>query len=253
MRTKTIRLTQMFGLLVCFLVMAVGNSQAIIIIDNFDDPVGDITVEIENPGSVPTDAFGEVSGLSTSDTIGGVRALKVHMDVNHTDMSIETSSTLGKFLYETGNSAEGTGHVQWDGTADGYATRSLNLGGIDITEGGKNQYFVMLTDYDKGYATDTALVLTVYANDTTSDSSNKNLGGVNFKDKLIYFPFSDFAGTDLTKVGAIELDIIPNGDATDLAIDFFAADIPEPGTLILLGSGLLGLAGYVKRRKKKTA
>jgi len=49
------------------------------------------------------------------------------------------------------------------------------------------------------------------------------------------------------------LPIIGTGGEEDYTAEFSAAPVPEPGTMVLLGAGLLGLAIFGKRRMNKEA
>jgi hypothetical protein len=44
---------------------------------------------------------------------------------------------------------------------------------------------------------------------------------------------------------------LSNGTYSLTSMEFAAADIPEPTTLLLLGTGALGAFGYVRRRRMK--
>ena len=70
-----------------------------------------------------------------------------------------------------------------------------------------------------------------------------------------------FSGTHSTVVGAVnpfsltirvEINHLEDFNATSFNAANIVKPIPEPGTLLLLGSGLVGLAGYARRRRKKS-
>lgn len=66
-------------------------------------------------------------------------------------------------------------------------------------------------------------------------------------------------GNDITFIGAfssvpvwaVQFDLIDRGGYEDFAIgEMKLSTVPEPGTLAMLGTSVLGLAGYVRRRMK---
>jgi hypothetical protein len=62
-------------------------------------------------------------------------------------------------------------------------------------------------------------------------SNGPNLGGYQLNDSLNGTPF-----------------VTPNFDGLAYAVGFNASATPEPGSLLLVSSGMLGLAGIVRRR-----
>ncbi|OGU22412.1 MAG: hypothetical protein A2X85_05785 [Geobacteraceae bacterium GWF2_54_21] len=70
---------------------------------------------------------------------------------------------------------------------------------------------------------------------------------------------TSLTSTDLANIDAIglyvnaNLPIIGTGGIADYTAEFSANPVPEPGTMVLLGAGLLGLAIFGKRRMNKEA
>ena len=96
---------------------------------------------------------------------------------------------------------------------------SISLPGVSLTK--NQQYFFTLTNADgDGIQDDGAF----WAQNTTSPSGSM-------------YGYSNYSGTPNTEIGAETFALYSGGTAT-----------PEPSSLLLLGSGLVGLAGLLKRK-----
>ena len=243
MRTKAIRVTQICGLLVCFMMMVVGSSYSAIIIDNFDDSSGALPIIDVQPvdGSAVTHTTSP-----TPNALGNKRDESAELLATDGTGNVSIQSGGGVLTYAQSNLDRGMGGVVW------YEGEFDVGNGVDLTADGDPGIFLRLISIDQGVGPPNTVnfIFTITDKDGgLTDSVTRNQGPTS--GAVLFFPFTEFNDVTLTEVTKIELEIKPEGTDTDLTMDLITTNIPEPGTLILLGSGLLGLAGYVRRRKKK--
>jgi len=246
MKVKMSYLTQMFGLLVCLLMLIVaGNAQAYII-DHFS--------------SGATGPVNPVSPTSTYDTtasaaIGGARGMafvgqwdaSTGLPLTGANSSIKAniSPSLHVMSFSNDYNTQSAYLVTWAGPGGTGFTP------VNITDGGASDYLTFrLASIDHGSVD---IIFTI-----TDSASNTSAASGAFSVLQTYqIPFASFVGgADFTDVTSIEMNLSTryhDGD-TDLSIDIIETGgrevIPEPSTLLLIGAGLVSVAGYATMRNR---
>ena len=214
------------------------------------------------------DTFGDAQSLDTTGTasgtvsgggiIGGEREASISGGPATLGIDSPVSSALS-ISNDTG--ALSTSLLRYDGVGVGGLGGGL---GVDATESGAQNAFDLFIITD-----DSPIDIRI---DVTSASGSSGLtltapGNIfnipAFPSQSLIFEYADFlvtsgTGADFTALTGIDLSVISIFDATDITIDFLATTtteetiiVPEPGSLAILGLGLIGLAGCRSRLKKQ--
>jgi hypothetical protein len=225
-----------------FLLLTTNSAQALLI-DNFNDVQ-----------SLSRSSVGSTSSTVTAPgAIGGKRDGRVHVTSSPAGNSLDLNIDVGQptLSHSQGSQVTGASIIEWDGGNGAGSIDHTGLGGVDLTDGGVSDRLRVMVLQDDLPA---SLSFTIYDTLGGSASGVLALPGFIFAGPTPFdLLFSSFVGAvDMTSVGAIKMVIsgLPN---TDLTIDFVeTTHTPEPSTLLLLGTGILSVAGYGWRRKKAT-
>jgi len=224
--------------------MAVNSNASVIFIDQFGT-----TQNLSTAGTI----FSNVAG---GDILGGHRFASLTGHSGTTSDTLDLNSpTVNELDFTNGTFSSSNLTVIYDGTANTDGAIHFGLGGFDLTSGGLNSIFSFIVNSD--HIID--VIFNVYSGPNASLQSQLDTHLTTLGDQAIDAPFSSFAsvggsgGADFANVSAITLTI--NGTAgLNLALKQGistgpATPTPEPVTLALTGSGLLGLGFFARKRK----
>lgn len=212
--------------------------------------------------------------------IGGYRDIIVTMNTKSGAGQANSNASAGGggFVFNNTTGESGTASVQWDGD-DSASVATLNptgLGGLDLVNqtgcGSGCTYFqTLVAQADQGftyqigvytdganYAILTTVVPFQILIPTTATYEFEwftRASGLYF-DAVVPFTITrGGTGPDFNNIGALDFTLNADGAtlAVDLAIGAVTKQVPEPGTLALMGLGLLGAAMSGRRRKQSAA
>ncbi len=266
MRTKrSRRFIQMFSMLSGVIMLFAAGQANALNIDTFDTSQPALVVTTSGSALFSS----EPGGGGATDIIGGERDMLVFCASGCSGLTTRIFGEVSGidpnsvFRHSQDQGVVGSTVLSWDGDdGNAFLLDPIGLGGVDLTDGGSEigfQYTLIEDDVP------VKLSFKVWTDSfNASEFVFTHLGSIANQDfSFAYAGFTPVVGTgaDFTSVGAIRLTVESLGTSLDFSLDFLGTidecasecipnEVPEPGTWLLFGTGLLGIVGYGWRRNK---
>jgi hypothetical protein len=219
------------ALIMCMVLWGIGGGTSWAdTIDAFDSPVGGQSVTILN-GIAGSTASSLATGLPT---LGGSRKISIEVESilpggNQTEAAINTFTTPSNYQLTQSTTVNGFGLIIYDANSAGLNADLSGFAGLRLA-GVVNDF---LTPF--------SLTLETFGTGSSSTTNSILSGDLDFL-------FSSLVGTaNLTDIDRITIKIDPQMGG-DVKIDNITTFVPIPATMLLFGSGLLGLVGWRRFR-----
>ena len=180
------------------------------------------------------------STVNAPEAVGGVRTMHLNPIIGSVMGSVSPpSASYLSFSQDVASSA--ILDVVWDAGGSGL--------GLDLTAG-HGEWFMMRVHSDLGMSGVLTLVTMVASAPTSSSATFTIPASAAGVWEVVYVPFSAFVG-DLTQTRSIDLTLDGTSHVeADSAVDYLGIETPEPGSLLLIGGGLLAL-NLLRRRVRR--
>lgn len=217
-------------------------------VDTFD------TFQTTNVNFAPSGYKSAFSFKAAAEAVGGERDMLVERTGTSGLVRFDVNNSyLGAASFASGPTVPGRGTLTWDG-ADGLSTTNVTgLGGVDLTQSGANDKFLLRLISDLG-ATLTIKAYTDAANfSMASVAVPTNLSFILTHQGILFssFTIGGGSGANFANIGAISMEVDGTGNpGTDVVFDYVitTALVPEPSSAALWLLGATGLACARRRR-----